>query len=63
MRRLLSGLALAAALAACGADDRDMQRPATDQTTTTIVRGTSTSSTTTFVPETTTTTSTTTPLP
>ncbi|HMG42129.1 MAG TPA: hypothetical protein VK611_12405 [Acidimicrobiales bacterium] len=45
MRYLLTGCAVVAALAtlaACGADDRDMQRPSPDQTTTSLVRGTST---------------------
>ena len=42
---LLTGVvvvAVLAGLAACGADDRDMQRPSSDQTTTSLVRGTST---------------------
>ena len=55
MRYVLTGLAtaaLVAALSACGADDRDMQSPEPDQTTTTIIRGTTTSSTTAFVPTT-----------
>jgi uncharacterized lipoprotein len=49
LARTLAGLTSIALLAACGADDREMQRPSPDQTTTTLVRGT----TTTLVPPTT----------
>lgn len=44
MRRLgmiVAGVALLTA-AACGADDREMDRPRPDQTTTSLVRGTTT---------------------
>lgn len=41
-RPLAAGAVLVLGLAACGADDRDMARPSSSQTTTTFIRGTTT---------------------